>query len=72
MDDLRASDLPSDAEATNCTFTRLPKSGNGWAMWPKSGRKCGPVVLPAFFYAGTVGWMEKLYEIGLDLKAIHG
>lgn len=54
MEDLRTSDLLSDSEAANCSFTRLPKTGKGWEAWPKSGKKLGPVVLPAFFYAGTV------------------
>lgn len=54
MNDLREGDLLTDSESHNCSFARLHPEGHGWTEWPEAAVFVGPVVLPAFFFAGQV------------------
>lgn len=54
VNDLREGDLLTDSESHNCSFARLHPEGHGWTEWPEAAVFVGPVVLPAFFFAGQV------------------
>lgn len=66
--DLREGDLLTDSEAHNCSFVRLHHNDHDWSCWSKAAHLVGPVVLPAFFFAGQV---QRVVDTG-RLTGVQG